>query len=102
MNPVAKQLLVALDSKIEPLMAENKILEVAFGVTDRVASRNSHHGITNLDHPLAVTDQTIFQAGSISKIFTACAAMKLVESDVLDLEIPVIEYVPADSAYSVQ
>lgn len=37
---------------------------------------------------------TIFHLGSISKTFTAVAVMQLVEQGLLDLDIPIVEYIP--------
>jgi CubicO group peptidase (beta-lactamase class C family) len=51
-------------------------------------------GVTSLEHPLAVTAETLFQTGSISKTFTATAALCLVERGVLDLDAPVRRYLP--------
>jgi len=43
-----------------------------------------------------VTEDTIFEAASLTKPFFAYAAMKLVESGELSLDRPLIEYVPQD------
>ncbi len=51
-------------------------------------------GVTNLDHPSAVTPQTRFQVGSISKVFTASTVMKLVEEGKLDLDAPITNLIP--------
>jgi CubicO group peptidase (beta-lactamase class C family) len=51
-------------------------------------------GVTNLDHPLAVTDDTLFQIGSISKTFTGTAIMRLVEQGKVDLNAPIRQYIP--------
>ncbi|MBN1402713.1 MAG: beta-lactamase family protein, partial [Anaerolineae bacterium] len=49
-------------------------------------------GVTHVDHPLEVTDDTIFQIGSISKTFTATAALRLADQGRLDLDAPVRRY----------
>ena len=63
-------------------------------------------GVTNADHPLPVTDETLFQIGSITKTFTVLAAMRLVEMGKLDLDATVRTYLPqfrvADEAASAQ
>ncbi len=51
-------------------------------------------GVTNADHPLTVTDETLFQVGSISKTFTGTLLMRLVEQGKLDLGAPVRKYIP--------
>lgn len=51
-------------------------------------------GVTNVDHPLQVTDSTLFQLGSTTKTYTASALMRKVEQGVLDLEAPLQSYLP--------
>ena len=51
-------------------------------------------GITSVDHPLAVTADTLFQVGSISKTFTGTMLMQLVEAGKIDLDTPVKTYLP--------
>ena len=51
-------------------------------------------GITNVEHPLPVTAETLFQIGSTSKTFTATALMALVEAGRVDLDAPVRAYLP--------
>ena len=51
-------------------------------------------GLTHVEHPLPVTDETIFQIGSITKTVTATAMMRLVERGQLDLQAPVRAYLP--------
>ncbi len=52
------------------------------------------HGVTNVDHPLEVDEQTLFQFGSTGKTLTATALMVLAEQGRLDLDAPVQTYVP--------
>ena len=51
-------------------------------------------GVTNVNHPLAVDADTLFQIGSISKTFAGTAAMRLVERGALDLDAPIRTYLP--------
>lgn len=55
---------------------------------------NAGFGVTNLDHPLPVSPETLFQVGSISKTFTGTLLMQLVEAGKLDLDTPVRQYLP--------
>ncbi len=52
------------------------------------------HGVTNVNHPLPVTADTLFQIGSITKTMTATIAMQLVEAGKLALDAPVRRYLP--------
>ncbi len=51
-------------------------------------------GVTNVDHPLPVTPETLFQIGSTSKTFTATVLMTLVEEGRVSLEARVRDYLP--------
>jgi CubicO group peptidase (beta-lactamase class C family) len=51
-------------------------------------------GVTNIEHPLPVTPDTLFQAGSITKTFTATAVMCLVEKGLIELDEPILAYLP--------
>jgi CubicO group peptidase (beta-lactamase class C family) len=49
-------------------------------------------GVTSVDHPLKVDENTLFQIGSITKTFTATLVMILVEQGKLALDAPVRRY----------
>ena len=51
-------------------------------------------GVANLNTGLPVVRETLFQAGSIGKSYTATAIMQLVDEGRLDLDTPVREYLP--------
>lgn len=51
-------------------------------------------GVSDLSTGTPVTDSTRFQAGSLSKAFTAVALLQLQEEGLLDLQRPVANYLP--------
>jgi CubicO group peptidase (beta-lactamase class C family) len=51
-------------------------------------------GVTNVNHPLPVTEDTLFQIGSTSKTVCGTVAMRLVERGKLDLDAPLRTYLP--------
>jgi CubicO group peptidase (beta-lactamase class C family) len=51
-------------------------------------------GVTSLENPLPVSEDTLFQIGSITKPFLATAVMRLVEQDRLELDAPIRTYLP--------
>ncbi len=51
-------------------------------------------GVTNLDHPLPVTEDTFFQIGSITKTYTAAALLSLASDGFIDLDAHVRAYLP--------
>lgn len=67
------------------------------GVIGIVADGETHSagfGVTNLEHPLDVTTDTLFQIGSITKTITATVILSLVELGKLDLDARVRAYLP--------
>jgi len=54
----------------------------------------AHHGILNVRTGVETTDDSVFQIGSISKVWTTTAVMVLVDRGLLDLDAPITTYVP--------
>ena len=51
-------------------------------------------GVTNLDTQVPVTTDTVFQVGSITKVFTTTLIMQLVDEGLVSLDTPIVEYLP--------
>ncbi len=83
-----EQLVSAIPAEMERLHTPGVALGVQHG--DRVFTAG--FGVTSLENPLPVTPQTLFQIGSITKTFTALAAMRLVGKGKLDLDAPLRTY----------
>jgi CubicO group peptidase (beta-lactamase class C family) len=85
-------------AKLEPLVLELmeqwNVPGVAIGIYDGDDVEFSGFGIANIETGLPVAPETLFQIGSISKIFTATLAMTLVDDGLLDLDAPIVTYVP--------
>jgi CubicO group peptidase (beta-lactamase class C family) len=73
---------------MEDLGVPGVAVGIAHGGDEEVAG----FGVTSLENPLLVDADTLFQIGSITKTFTAVAAMKLVEAGRISLDAPVREY----------
>lgn len=67
---------------------------VAVGVQHEGQEHTAGFGVTNVDHPLQVDADTLFQIGSTTKTVTGTVAMQLVERGMLDLDAPVRTYLP--------
>ena len=52
------------------------------------------HGVTSVDNPLPVDQDTLFLLGSVTKTYTATALMRLVADGRVELDAPVRRYVP--------
>ncbi len=81
----------------ETVVAEMKRLKipgVSIGIYLDGKEYAAGFGVTSIENPLAVTPDTLFQTGSISKTFTGTILMRLVEDGKVDLDAPVRTYLP--------
>lgn len=96
----------ALGDFVTDQMQATGVPGVAVGVWHDDGMVAQGFGVTNVDHPLPVTDDTLFQIGSITKTFTGTLVMRLVEEGKIDLDAPLRRYVPefrvVDAAASTQ
>ncbi len=83
-----------LHERVAELMAQTGVPGVAVGVSYRGESVAFGYGVTSVEHPLPVSDETLFQIGSITKTFTGTLIMRLVEAGTLDLDAKVRAYLP--------
>ena len=57
------------------------------------------YGMADLEHSIAIRPDTIIEAGSVSKQFTAAAVLLLVQQGKVSLDDPVRKYIPELPAY---
>src|SRR6476646_10401386 len=67
---------------------------VAVGVWADGRELYACHGVTSLDNPLPVDEDTLYVLGSVTKTYTATALMCLVAEGRVELNAPVRRYVP--------
>lgn len=84
----------AIAEQVESWRAELGVPGATFGLWIAGETITGSLGLTHVEHPLPVTDETLFQIGSITKTVTATAMMRLVEQGALDLNAPVRGYLP--------
>lgn len=75
-------------------MRDYRVPGVGLGVTIDGRTTLRGFGVTSLDDPQPVTDDTLFTIASISKTMTATAVMRLVAQGTLDLTAPIQRYLP--------
>jgi CubicO group peptidase (beta-lactamase class C family) len=88
--PKFQQLLVF----IQQAMQRWHVPGVAVGIYHQGRQWTAGLGVTCVDHPLPVTEETLFQIGSISKTVTGTTVMRLVEQGMLNLDAPVRTVLP--------
>jgi CubicO group peptidase (beta-lactamase class C family) len=67
---------------------------VAVGVWTDGHEYYACHGVTSIENPLPVDQDTLYVLGSVTKTFTATAVMRLVADGRVELDTPVRRYVP--------
>ncbi len=61
---------------------------------DGITVLNAAYGMADLEHGLALTPETIFEPGSVTKQFTAAAVLLLAQQGKLSIDDPVRKYIP--------
>ncbi len=82
-----------LNAKIPSLMIDHKVPGIALSIfRDGEISMNESFGYSNLKEGHKISEETGFNIGSISKLFTAFGVMKLVEQGKVKLDSPIDNY----------
>jgi CubicO group peptidase (beta-lactamase class C family) len=84
----------ALDQFVQDAMKRYHVPGVAVGVWHQGREHTAGFGVTNVDHPLPVDAETLFQIGSTTKTFTATTMMRLADMGKVGLDAPVRTYLP--------
>ena len=93
--------LKGLDEFVEMRMKEWNVPGVAIAVVrDSQVVLTKGYGWANVEGKQRVDAGTLFAIGSSSKAFTATGVMQLVDEDKVDLDEPVITYVPDFKLYN--
>lgn len=87
---------MADQQQLQAWLTENagELPGAAIGVYHEGAEYYAFHGVTSIDNPLDVDENTLFQYGSTHKTYTGTAIMRLVEQGKIDLAHHVRSYIP--------
>lgn len=91
----ARQLRQVVDEAMRPVMAENNVPGMAVAVTVRGQRYFFNYGVASKESGRPVTEETIFEIGSVSKTFTATLAAWGVARGTLSLSDTASKYLPA-------
>ncbi len=83
-----------LTSKLAELASDLRVPGAAVGIYQDGVETFATYGVTSIESPVPVDEDTLFQFGSTGKTFTATALMRLVEQGKVELDAPVRRYVP--------
>jgi CubicO group peptidase (beta-lactamase class C family) len=87
-------LLPDLDARLAAAVAADDMPGVTVAVWHRGELATGTAGVLNLDTGVDVTPDSIFQIGSVTKLFTATLVLQLVEEGLVSLDAPVRTYLP--------
>ncbi|MEU9951181.1 serine hydrolase domain-containing protein [Streptomyces sp. NPDC047939] len=85
-------------ARLESLRAEHHVPAASLAVLVDGTVHELASGVLHRGTGVEATTDSVFQMGSIAKIYTASLIMRLVESGELDLDAPVVEVLPEFSA----
>jgi CubicO group peptidase (beta-lactamase class C family) len=83
-----------MQERLEAVLAEHKVPGATLGILRDGKTTVYAAGVANANTGVEVTEDTLFQIGSITKVWTASIIMMLVDEGVLDLDAPVVTYLP--------
>lgn len=84
-----------LDAWVRDQMRDHKKANLSVAVLDgNQVAWAAGFGMADPNRQVAATERTRYRAGSISKVFTAMAAMQLAEQGRLDLDAPLADLLP--------
>jgi D-alanyl-D-alanine carboxypeptidase len=84
-----------LDAFVAPYMAAMNAPGLTLGLTDAQTTRRAAgYGFADIDKRIPVSADLLFQIGSITKSFVALVLLQLHDEGKLDLQKPVLDYLP--------
>jgi len=83
-----------LSDFVEATAKQFKIPGVAVGVWADGKEAYACHGVTSIENPLPIDQDTLFLVASVTKTFTATTLMRLVAEGKVELNAPVRRYLP--------
>jgi len=91
---MSKDLLNNLQAYVESLVEKHQVPAISLAIWHNNRLYRAATGVLNKETGVAVTPDSIFQIGSITKVFTACLVMQLVDEGRVELDRPVKHYLP--------
>src|ERR1051326_7784975 len=94
MIPESRPIPSDLDAAIREQMARWTVPGITVGVLRDGERATRAYGVTSLETGYPMRPHSLFLIGSIGKVYTASLVMTLVDEGTLDLDTPVVAYLP--------
>jgi CubicO group peptidase (beta-lactamase class C family) len=89
------QAIESLKTYVENEMSKSKVVGLSIAVVDEQGIFLSDgFGYADKENNIAATSSTLFPIASITKTFTGISVMQLVEKGLIDLDTPIVTYIP--------
>lgn len=82
------------DQRLAALAERHDVPGAVLGIMHDDDIVEAAHGVLNLETGVDTTTDSLFQIGSITKVWTATLAMRLVDEGALSLDAPIIDVLP--------
>ncbi len=92
---VAVTLLPELQGRLDEAADRHRIPGAAVAVSQGTGFTEAATGVVNRNTGVRTTPQSLFQIGSVTKVWTATLVLQLVDEGLVDLDQPVRRYLPA-------
>lgn len=87
--------LPAVQATLDALAAHHRVPGAMLSIYDGERTVDLVTGVTNHETGVEVTPDTLFQIGSITKVYTATLLMRFVDQGKIDLDEPIRTYLPS-------
>jgi CubicO group peptidase (beta-lactamase class C family) len=84
-----------LQAALDTLAARHRVPGAMLSVYDGERTVDLVTGLANREAGVEVTPDTLFQIGSLTKVYTATLMMRLVDQGKIDLDAPIRRYLPS-------
>ncbi|TCC07442.1 serine hydrolase domain-containing protein [Kribbella soli] len=92
---LSKQVVAGLRRRVAGLLEEHRVPGIAVGICDGTSMLwSAGFGSTRAGGGEPVTPETMFGVQSCSKMYTATAVLLAVQDGLVDLDVPIVEYLP--------
>lgn len=94
------QIAAAVDELVQPYLDAEIVNAVSIGVLQKDTQWTRHYGQLSVDQPSKPDDSTIYELGSISKVFTGILLADAVVAQRLRLDQPINDFLPQVKAHN--